>query len=262
VGSGARDRPVGSGAQDRQADRIAGHGQARVVTISASFGAGGSEVGPAVARRLGLPFLDRAVPLRVAELLGVPPGSALAHDQQVQRALIRCLISVIGAPTAFGPCGLQTRPADDEEVFCRATEKVLWDLTAGSGGVVLGRAAAVVLASCPGALHVRLHGQAAARASRAAAREGIGQEAAWQRLTQTDRARTAYAHQLYRTDPADPRLYHLVIDTTAVPLEACADAIAALATAPGGPGGGSKLGGRGRLGRPGGLGGPGGPGSD
>ena len=241
--------PAGSGAQaggqDRQAGRIAGHRQARVVTISASFGAGGSEVGPAVARRLGLPFLDRAVPLRVAELLGVPPGSALAHDQQVQRAPIRCLISVIGAPAAFGPCGLQTRPADDEEVFCQATEKVLWDLAAGPGGVVLGRAAAVVLASCPGALHVRLHGQAAARASRAAARAGIGQKAAWQRLNQTDRARTAYAHQLYGTDPADPRLYHLVIDTTAVPLEACADAIASLATAPAGAGDGPGLGGPG-----------------
>jgi len=259
AGSAAPARPgelAGPGAQageqDRQAGRFAGRRQARVVTISASFGAGGSEVGPAVARRLGLPFLDRAVPLRVAELLGVPPGSALAHDQQVQRALIRCLISVIGAPAAFGPCGLQTRPARDEEDFCQATEKVLWELAAGPGAVVLGRAAAVVLASCPGALHVRLHGRAAARASRAAAREGIGQKAAWQRMNQTDRARTAYAHQLYGTDPADPRLYHLVIDTTAVPLEACADAIAALATAP--AGGGSKLGG------PGGPGGPSGPG--
>jgi cytidylate kinase len=116
-----------------------------------------------------------------------------------------------------------------------------------------------VLASYPGALHVRLDGQAAARASRAAARERIGQEVARQRLNQTDRARTAYARQLYGTDPADPRLYHLVIDTTAVPLEACADAIAALATAPAGTGG-IKLGGFGGPGGPGGVGGPGGPG--
>jgi MFS family permease len=240
--------PVRSGAQaggpDGQADRIAGHRPARVVTISASFGAGGTDVGPAVARRLGLPFLDRAVPLRVAELLGVSPGNALAHDQQVQGAMIRSLVSLIGAPMAFGACSMHTRPADDEEAFRQATEQVLWDLAAGPGGVVLGRAAAVVLASCPRTLHVRLDGQAAARASRAAAREGIGQEAAWRQLNRTDRARTAYARQLYGTDPADPRLYHLVIDTTAVPLEACADAIAALATAPAGAGD-IKLGGPG-----------------
>jgi MFS family permease len=202
---------------------------ARVVTISASFGAGGPEVGPAVARRLGLPFLDRVVPFRAAELLGVSSGHALACDQQVAGAVIRSLVSVIGTPVAFGPCSMATRPAGDQEAFRRATEQVLWDLAAGPGGVVLDRAAAVVLASCPGALHVRLDGQAEARARRAAARDGIGQDAAWQRLNQTDRARTAYTRRLYRTDPADPRLYHLVIDTTAVPLEVCADAIAALA---------------------------------
>jgi MFS family permease len=221
---------AGAGGRDRQADRIAGHRQARVVTISATFGSGGTEVGPAVARRLGLPFLDRTVPFRVAELLGMSPGDVLAHDQQVQGVMIRSLVNMIGTPVAFGPCGAATRPADCEEAFRQATEQVLWDLAAGPGGVVLDRAAAVVLASYPGALHVRLDGQAATRASRAAAREGIGQEVAWQRLNQTDRARTAYARQLYGTDPADPRLYHLVIDTTAVPLESCADAIAALAT--------------------------------
>jgi MFS family permease len=230
--------PVPSGAQagggDSQADRIAEYRPARVVTISASFGAGGAVVGPAVARRLGLPFLDRAVPFRVAQLLGVSPGNALAHDEQVQGAMIRSLVNLIGAPVAFGPCGLQTRPADDEETFRQATEKVLWELAAGAGAVVLGRAAAVVLASCPGALHVRLDGGAPARASRSAAREGIGEEAAWQLLNQTDRARAAYARQLYGADPADPRLYHLVIDTTAVPFDACADAIAALATTPAG----------------------------
>ena len=42
-----------------------------IVTISASYGAGGPEVGPAVAERLGLDFHDRAIPVRVAGRLGV-----------------------------------------------------------------------------------------------------------------------------------------------------------------------------------------------
>ena len=37
-----------------------------VVTISATYGAGGSEIGPAVAAMLGLPFVDRAIPAGVA----------------------------------------------------------------------------------------------------------------------------------------------------------------------------------------------------
>lgn len=40
------------------------------VTVSAPFGAGGSEIGPALARRLGVPFFDRAIPAAVAERLG------------------------------------------------------------------------------------------------------------------------------------------------------------------------------------------------
>ena len=37
-----------------------------VVTISGSFGAGGSVIGPAVADRLGIPFVDRVIPIEVA----------------------------------------------------------------------------------------------------------------------------------------------------------------------------------------------------
>ena len=41
----------------------------------------------------------------------------------------------------------------------------------------------------------------------------------------------AYLRQLYGADPGDPRLYHLIIDTTRVPPQVCADAIVAAATA-------------------------------
>ena len=41
-----------------------------LVTISASYGAGGSRIGPALAQRLGVEFLDRAIPTRVADRLG------------------------------------------------------------------------------------------------------------------------------------------------------------------------------------------------
>src|SRR5919198_1107080 len=51
-----------------------------VITLSAPFGAGGSEIGPAVARRLGVRFLDRAIPTEVAERLAVPLREALLRE--------------------------------------------------------------------------------------------------------------------------------------------------------------------------------------
>lgn len=69
--------------------------------------------------------------------------------------MIRSLVNLIGAPVSFAVSGIQTRPAHHEENYRQATEKVLSDLASGSGGVVLGRAGAVVLASSPGTLHVK-----------------------------------------------------------------------------------------------------------
>ncbi|HEY4830866.1 MAG TPA: cytidylate kinase family protein, partial [Solirubrobacteraceae bacterium] len=52
-----------------------------VVTISASYGAGGSWVGPQVAERLACQFIDRAIPVQVAERLDVPIEHAEVHDE-------------------------------------------------------------------------------------------------------------------------------------------------------------------------------------
>ena len=91
-------------------------------------------------------------------------------------------------------------------------------LLAGGGGVILGRAAAAVLGKDRG-FHVRLDGPVARRAAQGAVIEGISEEQARDRLRAADKARDAYVRRLYRCDPADASLYHLVIDSTAVPLD-------------------------------------------
>ncbi|MGH3242401.1 MAG: cytidylate kinase family protein, partial [Spirillospora sp.] len=50
-------------------------------------------------------------------------------------------------------------------------------------------------------------------------------------LDDNDRARTAYVKHFYGVDPADPRLYHLVIDATRLPASATADLIVGAARA-------------------------------
>jgi cytidylate kinase len=61
--------------------------------------------------------------------------------------------------------------------------------------------------------------------------EGISEEQAQARLRAADKARTAYVRRLYRIDPADPALYHLVIDSTAIPLEVVIELVLAAARA-------------------------------
>jgi cytidylate kinase len=96
--------------------------------------------------------------------------------------------------------------------------------------VILGRAAAVVLGKDRG-FHVRLDGPPERRVAQGAVVEGISEEQARERLRAADKARTAYVRRLYRTDPADPALYHLVIDSTALPLEVVTELVLAAARA-------------------------------
>jgi cytidylate kinase len=75
-------------------------------------------------------------------------------------------------------------------------------------------------------LRVRLFGPAEARIAQAARIEHTDEATARQRLPEVDRARAQYVRRLYRADIDDPDLFHLQIDSTALPLEACAGLIA------------------------------------
>jgi cytidylate kinase len=75
-------------------------------------------------------------------------------------------------------------------------------------------------------MHVWLHGPVERRVRQAAELEGIDEIEARRRLELTDRARYAYVDALYGVDPRAPGLYQLVIDSTAIPLETCAELIA------------------------------------
>jgi len=201
-----------------------------VVTISAAFGAGGSEIGPAVASALGLPFYDRAIPVSVAGRLGIPVRDAQEKDERVEAGWWRVLSSMSFVPDAagVGPYGRAAVP--DERTFQQQTEQVLHDV-ASSGGVILGRAGAIVLADVEAALHVRLTGPLEARVRAHAGRTGLAEKAAEQEVRTNDSAREAYVKRLYRCDATQCRHYHLVIDTTVLPWEAVTDLIVRAAQA-------------------------------
>jgi cytidylate kinase len=205
-----------------------------VITLSASYGSGGSQVGPALAERLDLAFVDRAIPTAVAERLAVPLHDAVEHDESVRTALDRLLLRLAPLGSMYGWTGAEaTGDIPDEDAYRRATEQVLHEHAAGGRTIILGRGGAVVLAGHPGALHVRLDGPRDARLEQAMRLERVDRETAERHMEQTDGARQAYVRHFYRADPRDPALYHLVIDSTAVDLATCVELIATAAAARG-----------------------------
>src|SRR5437660_10035519 len=87
------------------------------VTIAAAYGAGGSVIAPEVAERLGLPLIDRAIPVPLAHELAGPLQDALAEDEHRQpgpvgRALLRGIDMsglVVGFPIRARELGADER---------------------------------------------------------------------------------------------------------------------------------------------------------
>jgi hypothetical protein len=196
------------------------------VTLSASFGAGGSRVGPAVAERLGVELLDRAIPARVAERLAVPLDDALAHDESLGDAIGRLASSFALLPELAGAM-IQAGVLAGED-YRRETERIILE-HADAGEVVLGRGGAIVLRDHAEALHVRLDGPQERRIAQAMELGGLARADAERMRRDSDRAREAYVRHFYGADARDPALYHLVIDSTALPLETVVDLIVAAA---------------------------------
>ena len=195
-----------------------------VVTVSAAYGAAGAEISRAVAERLGLPFHDRAIAAQVAGRLGVPVSEAEANDETVVRGLWRLVASLGTMPDPVGGV-LPTTSLPDPRAYRQQTERVLGEIADGAGGVVLGRAGAMVLRDRPDALHVRLDGPRERRLAAAVARSARSRDEVVREMEANDRTREAFVRHFYRCDPAAAQHYHLVVDTTALPVETAVELV-------------------------------------
>lgn len=196
----------------------------RIITISASYGAGGSVIGPEVAKRLDFPFFDRAVAAMGPEEAG---REAAAEEERTEGRFARMLarFAAVPDPLALAPAG-ELAPFRDDALREQAEERVR--AFAGSDGVILGWGSTIVVES---AFHVRLDGPPKARVRQGMAIEGRSAEEARSRMAETDRIREQYVKRMYNRDWRDLTLYHLVLDTTALGIDASADVIVRAARA-------------------------------
>jgi hypothetical protein len=144
----------------------------RLITVSATYGSGGSVVAPALAQRLGVPFLQRLTTSRGDLTEAMSLGERLSAEEAKTTPVHHLLASLSHALPA-GPTQSPPPPRAHHQVLRREAEANILRLAATRGGVILGRAAAVVLGKDRG-YHVRLDGPPARRAARGAVIEGIG----------------------------------------------------------------------------------------
>ena len=80
-------------------------------------------------------------------------------------------------------------------------------------------------------MHVRLDAPPSRRIPLICQEFGVDDKQAAKDLRNNDAAREAYVKQLYNADANDPGLYHLVLDSTAIPVSTSIELIAMAALA-------------------------------
>jgi cytidylate kinase len=198
-----------------------------VVTVAALYGTGGRVIGPRVAERLGVTFLDRAIPTSVAERAGVTVEAVASADERSDPPVDRLLSSLARMVNSGAATGQPVERVELENRRMRAEIEEFLAHASRSGGVVLGRGGAVVLRDVPGALHVHLGGPRERRVEAIIEREGVDRDTAERLVDSNDRARMDYVQAAYGVDGEDPSLYHLMIDALALGVDGCVDLIVA-----------------------------------
>ena len=206
------DRIVTGNVGDGRTMRIRKEGEAvpPIVTVFGQRGSGASEIAPALAEKLGVPYVEQRFS---SKTLSQVDRNTLISDS----AFSRWMRSVSVDNDAAGI-------AADREIAANNTAYVLEAVD--NGGVLLGRNGAIVLRHVVGALHVRLVAPLGKRVARVMFKTGLGAAEAEEQCHAEDRLRAEMARALYQWDPNTDESYDLVLNTSSVTYDQIVDIIA------------------------------------
>lgn len=196
----------------------------QAVTISREYGSGGGEVARRLAARLGWHLVDHEVVVDVARTLGVTEAEAEAHDEHLDSRAARILQS-LGVVPSIVPAPLPLELAMDQPAYDEARRLVVEGAVKHGHAVIVGRGAQVLLAPRRDVLHVRIIAPLEQRIQYVMQREGLDHASAQHRIEAKDRDRASFLMTVHRKNPADARLYDLVINTGVLHLNSAIDLV-------------------------------------
>ncbi|MEA2624289.1 MAG: hypothetical protein QOD06_334 [Candidatus Binatota bacterium] len=164
-----------------------------LVVISREMGSGGTQLGRAVAERLGYRFADREVVLEAARRYHVQEDK-LARFEETKPSFWE-------------------RFDTERSTYLAFIEAALYSFAAEDDAVITGRAAPFFFRDVPHAMRVRVIAPLEVRAARVAQEEKISLAEAEARVRRHDEESFARLTQLFQTDCSSPALYDLVMNS-------------------------------------------------
>lgn len=184
-----------------------------IITISRSYGSGGSEVAALVAQSLGWPLLDNAVVDEVASRTGLSRDVVAAREERVPSFAERLASAMtLSTQEMLSPIARATFPPTEDRIL-EVTRRVIEEAAARGSVVIVGRGAHMMLGARADAFSVFCDAPRDALVRRAMFRDGLSQHDAEKQVDDVNRQRAAWTRQHWGRDWHSPATYHLCVNT-------------------------------------------------
>jgi cytidylate kinase len=210
-------------------------GVANAICISRAAGAGGEEIGHAVAERLGFRYIDEEI-IDLAAQRGELDVDTVSSAED-RRSMVRRFVD---ATASSASVLARSYPGDAAayalvETLGESPQQLIREAiveTAREGNaVIMAHAASHALAGQPGTLRILITGSPQRRADRLVA-DGLSADDSTSSVKSSDKARAQYLQRFYGIDQELPTHYDLVVNTDNLSVEQAADVILAAAATP------------------------------
>ncbi|MGA2171224.1 MAG: cytidylate kinase-like family protein [Terracidiphilus sp.] len=194
-----------------------------VLTIAREYGSGGSDIGRKVAELLGWECLDKQIIERVAAMGKVEPAWAAQADEHAIAWWERVMKSFRqGGPESY--IGEGSELGVDRDTVQIFTARIIQEAAKVGNCVIIGRSAQCVLRHHPHVLRMLVYAPLNEKVARMKLRHPHEQNVQ-ALLRRIDSERLHYARYYYDCDSADPRLYHISMNST-LGVDTCARMVA------------------------------------
>jgi cytidylate kinase len=194
-----------------------------VVTISRTYGSGGSEVAAELSRRLQWALLDNAFVERVAIGLHVTPAHMRAVEERTPSLAERIADAFVYSSQEMLSAPLGTPLPPTEERILEVTHRVIDEAVSRGPVVLVGRGAQAWLANRQDAVHFLCVSTPEASVARVMAREGVASAEAARMVDETNAQRQAYVRRNWDREWLRAANYHACVNTAWLGIDGAVD---------------------------------------
>ena len=202
-----------------------------LITISRQFMAGAAAVAERIADTLGWEVVDDAFADAIAEKSGYSKEDVQSLEESVPTFLERFAQSSALSFPEFLVSTPTSMDEPDSVKLAHISRQFVEEISQRDRVVMVGRAAAAILAREKEALHIRLVASRDHRIGLAAKEHALSTAKAAELLDERDRNRAKYHKELYGRDWNDPLHYHMVLNTELLGVDGAADLVISRARA-------------------------------